>query len=85
MLNIFQVLSTQDRQECKRTYRGSGQAPLTIKGAASPACFLACFAAFFSFGESKACFFKFLVECGGLDMGMSPDHVEAVLEAPCKA
>lgn len=51
-----------------------------IKETASPACFFTCFAAFFSFGESKACFFEFLLDCCDLDMVLTPDQVDMASE-----
>ena len=44
------------------------QERLGINGAWSPACFFACFAAFFSLGVSNGCFFASLLDFSCLDM-----------------
>ena len=49
---------------------------MTIKGAASPLCFFARFAVFFSFGVSDACFFTSLLDRWDLDIVSTPDHGE---------
>jgi hypothetical protein len=49
---------------------------LTIKGAASPLCFFARLAVFFSFGVSDACFFTSLLDFWDLDIVSTPDHGE---------
>ena len=43
-----------------------------INTAPSPACFLASFLAFFSLGESTACFFACLFEWNALAMALRP-------------
>ena len=51
---------------------------MTIKGAASPLCFFARLAVFFSFGVSDACFFTSLLDFWDLDIVSIPDHGERI-------
>jgi hypothetical protein len=62
------------------------QSALAIKGAGSSACFFSRLAAFFSFGDSEACFFTSRLDRLCLVMVLTPDHIaEAPAERGLKA